>query len=270
MGLHIPCETAEVLHKWPMGGLNSRKRTLDDYFARGQSNDPPVDHVATPLKDTCFQHTKVFSQPAGLSLIEDFISVDEEAKILAFLDAQEWRTDLSRRTMHYGGTYCLMPPRDASPNTRKQHEQNVLKAPDMPNELDFLIGKMTSAQLYTSDGKPEYCIVNEYKSGHGISAHVENFRFGEPVCSLTLSDADSMRFHELSAAFDGSVRSGLAAKAPRTGRKVDVYLPRRSLLVLRRDARSSWQHEITRGRKHAPFWRRVSLTFRVDKCTTSA
>ncbi|KAK4941960.1 hypothetical protein LTR28_008783 [Elasticomyces elasticus] len=160
-----------------------------------------------------------------------------------------------------------MPPRDASPATRKSIESTVITAAPMPAELDFLIERMIESGLYHADEKPAFCIVNEYLPGQGISAHVENFRFGEPVCSLTLHSGDSMRFHELSAAHDGSVRSGKATAAPRTGRKEDVRLDRRSLVALRGPARSCWQHEIVRGRKKGKGeeWRRVSLTFRVEK-----
>jgi alkylated DNA repair dioxygenase AlkB len=109
---------------------------------------------------------------------------------------------------------------------------------------------------------------NEYTpaTSLSISAHVESFRFGEPVCALTLGDGDSMRFHELSAPHDGSVRSGRAREAQRTGRRVDVWLPARSLLILRGEARESWMHEIVgRRRGKGRGWRRVSLTFRVGK-----
>lgn len=79
-----------------------------------------------------------------------------------------------------------------------------------------------------------------------------------------------MRFHELSAAHDGSVRSFKANQAPRTGRKADVWLPSGSLLVLRGKARYEWQHEIVRSKKGrvGDNWRRVSLTFRVETRTS--
>lgn len=84
---------------------------------------------------------------------------------------------------------------------------------------------------------------------------------------LTLSAGDYMRFHELVNEDDGSVRSGKAGKAERTGSKVDVWLERRGLVVMRGEARRRWQHEIVRGRKGGKVkgWRRVSLTFRVEK-----
>jgi hypothetical protein len=121
---------------------------------------------------------------------------------------------------------------------------------------------------YFLNVRPDVSRRNEYTSTLGISAHVENFRFDEPVCALTLGDWDSMRFHELSRPHDGSVRTGKAASAPRTGRKMDVWLPSRSLLVMTGEARWKWQHEILRGWKRngaSGKWRRVSLTFRVEK-----
>ena len=73
-----------------------------------------------------------------------------------------------------------------------------------------------------------------------------------------------MRFHELVTPDGGSVRSGKAQKAQRTGRWVDVWLPKRSLLVMNDEARWKWQHEIVRsGKGRGKGWERVSLTFRV-------
>lgn len=137
----------------------------------------------------------------------------------------------------------------------------------MPFEFDFLIDRLIGRKLYTKASVPEYCIVNEYREAQGISAHVENFRFKSPVCGLTLCAGDWMRFHELVKPDDGSVRSGKAGQAERTGIKRDIWMPRRSLLVMSDDARSKWQHEILRSRRdrNTKDWKRVSLTFRTDK-----
>lgn len=246
------------------------KRTLDDFFATSASPAKKVQRTVIdldPLPVKAVSANVISGQPDGLSILQSFVSEKEETEILHFLDTQKWRTDLQRRCMHYGGTYCCMPPRTATPAERAAIEKTIYKADDIPQELSFIVDRMIQQGLYTSDRRPAYCIVNEYRPGQGISAHVENFRFGEPVCSLTLSQADVMRFHELQEAHDGSVRSRKAASAPRTGRKADVVLNRRSLAVLRGDARSLWQHEIVRGKtKTKPDgWRRVSLTFRVDR-----
>ena len=207
------------------------------------------------------------ANPPGLSLVENFVTPDEEAQLLSFLFLQPWRTDLARRTMHYGGTYCLMPPRTSTPEERKRIESTIFTADPIPPELKWLVDRMVSSGLYEAGARPEFCIVNEYIGSQGISAHVENFRFAEPVCALTLGDGDFMRFHELRSEKDGSVRTGKAGLAEKTGRRADVFLPGRSLVVMRGEARRRWQHEIVRGRKGrvGEAWKRVSLTFRVEK-----
>jgi len=261
----------------------TKKRTLDEYFGQAKRPKPTPDSKSpstydlratlSPLPAPLIPATHSFSLPEadlsvpGLSLVHKFITPAEQSPIINFLSTQPWRTDLARRTIHYGGTYCLMPPRNASPAERAAIERTIITAAPIPHELQGIIDRMVSHGLYRNDKKPAYCIVNEYLPGHGISAHVENFRFDEPVCSLTLSDGDFMRFHELSQPDDGSVRSGKAAKAQKTGRRKDVWLSSGSLVVLSGDARWRWQHEIVRGKSKGKGkgWRRVSLTFRVEK-----
>ena len=122
---------------------------------------------------------------------------------------------------------------------------------------------MVDENIFPSNQRPQYCIVNEYTDNLGISAHTENFQFGEPVVGLSLLSACPIRFHELTKPFCGSVRSGKASKAEKTGRKVDVDMPGRSLLVMNGESRWKWQHEIIRSAKgRGVGWKRVSLTFR--------
>lgn len=199
----------------------------------------------------------------GLTVLLDFIKPAEERVILDFLYDSfkcNWRTDLSRRTMHFGGTYCLMPPKSDTPSRTKPE---IHQAPPMPEELEWLIQRMVDADVFPSNQRPQYCIVNEYTDNLGISAHTENFRFGEPVVGLSLLSACPIRFHELTEPFDGSVRSGKAGKAEKTGRRFDVDMLGRSLMVMRGESRWKWQHEIVRSAKgRGPGWKRVSLTFR--------
>lgn len=260
-----------------------RKITIDDFFSpRGRTGKPiQPNQVQTLGQSECRPQMSsplaVPSPPSsssikqlaipGLTIHLDFITPNEETDLFSFLSTQTWRTDLSRRTLHYGGTYCLMPPRDASPPTRERISKTILTASPLPDTLSFLVDRMVTRELYSRSNPPEFCIVNEYRDDQGISAHVENFRFVSPVCGLTLGDADSIRFHELRKPDDGSVRTGGAGRASqelRTGKRVDVRLPRRSLLVMAGDAREKWQHEICR-KKRPKGWRRVSLTFRAER-----
>ncbi len=202
----------------------------------------------------------------GLKLIPDFVDSTEESELLKFLDSprRKWRTDLARRSLHFGGTYCCLPSaaeRAANITPEMKH------APPIPSELHWLVDRMVSKGVY-NEHRPEFCIVNEYVGTQGISAHTENFQFAQPVVGLSLGSPDIMRFHEMKDRYDGSVRSGKAAKAPYTGRKVDVLLPSRSLVVMTGDSRWKWQHEIRRirGSRGAKF-KRTSLTFRIKNGT---
>ena len=276
--------TAAVLA--PASGTK-RRGTLDEYF---RTSSKKVDAKSQNIirADEAFSATAKWTSSLlpgprrtsvpGLTIHPSFISTAEEHALLSFLSTQSWRTDLSRRTIHYGGTYCLLPPRNATPDERKRVESTVIPATPMPKELNWLVDRMVARGLYDrlDRKRPEYCIVNEYVGNNGISAHVENFRFDEPVCALTLGNGDWMRFHELAEEHDGSVRSGGAREAPRTGKREDVWLPGRGLVLMGGQSRWRWQHEIVRGRKgrkgkkgrSGSGWKRVSLTFRVEKAKT--
>lgn len=98
------------------GSCASKKQTLLDYFAP----------LTNTLKPDCFT-TEKSSPISGLSVIKDFLSPSQEAQILQFLDTQHWRTDLARRVIHYGGSYCLLGSSD------------IIQAPPIPEELNWLV-----------------------------------------------------------------------------------------------------------------------------------
>lgn len=80
--------------------------------------------------------------------------------------------------MHFGGEYCLMPPKDLEPKAKRQRngdtedpnpkaeappikkpKPQILQAPDMPAELDWLVQRMIDRSVYKEDQTPQYCIV---------------------------------------------------------------------------------------------------------------
>lgn len=246
----------------------SKKRKVIDDFFKPISKRPSPNQILLYSQHRHEEKSKqaftVEQTPVpGLALLLNFIEPAEERNILSFLNDSSkctWRTDLSRRTMHFGGTYCLMPSKSDVPIKAKPE---ILQAPPIPGEFHWLIQRMVDAHVFPDHQRPQYCIVNEYTGNLGISAHTENFQFGEPVVGLSLLSACPIRFRELTEPFDGSVRSGKAGKANKTGRKADVDMPGRSLLVMRGESRWKWQHEIVRSSKaRGPGWKRVSLTFR--------
>ena len=245
-----------------------KRKNINDFFLPIAKR--PTTKIAPPLpviapRDRKSQQETGTSVP-GLTLHQSFITPAEEQQILAFLNdtsQSTWRSDLSRRTMHFGGTYCLMPTKS---DLNSDAKPKILQAPTMPKAFDWLVQRMIDARIFPPDQRPQYCIVNEYTGNLGISAHTENFQFGEPVVGLSLVSPCPIRFHELATPYDGSVRSGKAGKAEKTGRREDVMLPGRSLLVMRGESRWKWQHEIVRSAKGRGLgWKRVSLTFRYKR-----
>ena len=252
-----------------MEQASKKRKAISEFFKPITKQPRPEQPVSAPqpiLKERLESNYTVKETPVpavpGLTLLLNFIEPAEEQSILSFLNdpsISKWRTDLSRRTMHFGGTYCLMPTTSSS---KTKGDPEIVQAPSMPPELGWLIQRMMDAHIFPED-QPQFCIVNEYTDNLGISAHTENFQFAEPVVGLSLLSACPIRFSELKEPFDGSVRSGKAAQAEKTGRKADLNMPVRSLLVMKSESRWRWQHEILKtslGRSIG--WKRVSLTFR--------
>lgn len=176
----------------------------------------------------------------GLTYAAGYLTADEEAAILAAVDAEPWRTDLKRRVQHYGYRYDYTA-RTVDPS------MHIGSLPAWAQPL---------AERLLADGHmpalADQLIVNEYEPGQGIRPHVDCVPcFGPVVCSVTLGSQCVIDMTEV----DG------------TG-EVPQLLERGSLLVMAEDARYKWRHGI-RGRKSdtvngqtVPRTRRVSLTFR--------
>lgn len=173
----------------------------------------------------------------GLMLIEDFITPEEEAALTAYIDTKgKWSDALKRRTQHYGGTYDY-----------KSGSVSKETAPPIPDELKAVISRLEIRNLlYGAD----QIIVNEYLPGQGIGAHVDHpGKFADGIASLSLLSAVTMEFTR-----------------EKDAKRVRYVLPRRSLIVLHREARYDWKHGISPV-KVDPLTkeerkRRVSLTFR--------
>ena len=250
-----------------MEPLGKKRGAISDFFkpvSKRSSAGQNLSGSRSILEEESKQTFALKSTPVpGLTILLDFIKPTEEQSILQFLNDSSkctWRTDLSRRTMHFGGTYCLMQPKSNTPPSGKPE---IVQAPSMPEELQWLIQRMVDENIFPGNQRAQYCIVNEYTDNLGISAHTENFQFGEPVVGLSLLSACPIRFHELTKPFGGSVRSGKAGEAEKTGTKMDVDMPGRSLLVMSGESRWKWQHEIVKSAKgRGVGWKRISLTFR--------
>ena len=183
----------------------------------------------------------------GLRYIENYITEDEQAQLLAQVDKVPWLKDLKRRVQHYGFKY----------NYKARKVDMSMRVGKLPEWL-----KVLSVELYQEGYMPKVAdqvIVNEYLPGQGISAHIDcEPCFQDTIVSLSLGSSCIMNFtHRLDKT-----------------QKYPVLLDPGSLIVLSDEARYNWFHEIP-GRKSDmwddvkyPRQRRVSLTFRkviIDK-----
>lgn len=83
----------------------------------------------------------------------------------------------------------------------------------------------------TSNGMSRQAILNHYFPGEGITSHVDLLRrFADGIIGVSLGSGSVMTFQKV----DPSGESD----------RWDVYLPRRSIIVLSKDARYLWTHGI--------------------------
>lgn len=169
---------------------------------------------------------------SGLELIKDFITLEEEAKLIKTINEAEWNNTLKRRTQHYGYEY--------------NYNNNDVKpvSNPIPDWCGVIQERMIEKGYIT---KPfEQLIVNEYTPGQGISKHTDAKSFGNTIVSLSLGSHCAMTFK-------------------RGSESIELPLLRRSLLIMRGDARWKWTHEIPARKKDPPNNQRstrISLTFR--------
>ena len=151
---------------------SKKRKTITDFYRPASS---PA-KISPPTSVPLHLQTAV----PGLMLHKDFVTATEESQILAFLNSEifTWRTDLSRKTMHFGGEYCLMPPKSLEPTAKHRGNETtkgpypdagtspfmkpkpqIIQAPDMPAEFDWLIQRMIDRGIYKEYKKPQYCIV---------------------------------------------------------------------------------------------------------------
>jgi alkylated DNA repair dioxygenase AlkB len=180
--------------------------------------------------------------PKGLSVYLDIISIEEEKKLIEWLDSgDKWKHIIlknpkSRRVQQYGFEYNYF--KKSVKAVTHHMEGPILEISEKLKDYGFL--------------SPIQCIVNEYYRNQGIAAHIDNKNFGDTVAGISIHDDGIMNF--------------------RNGDKLfKCFLPRRSLVVMKEDARYIWTHEISSNVTYMvgdkkitkkDEYRRVSLTFR--------
>ncbi|XP_068021436.1 alpha-ketoglutarate-dependent dioxygenase alkB homolog 4 [Melanerpes formicivorus] len=212
----------------------------------------------------------------GVSLLEEFITEDEEAEIVELMDRDDWKPSQSgRRKQDYGPKV----------NFKKQR----LKAGSfsgLPSFSKKIVAQMEACPVLGDFLPVEQCNLDyRPERGSAIDPHFDDcWLWGERLVSLNLlsptvlsmsrDSEDSIQLfpaageRRLRGALPaggeaGQERGERLAAAPRLVAsrevRVGIALARRSLLVLRGAARYAWKHSI--HRRHIRR-RRVGVTFR--------
>lgn len=167
----------------------------------------------------------------GLTIIEDYITDEEETQLIENINQQNWSNILKRRVQHYGYAYNYL-----SKNVGDPIDQ-------IPNWTNFLMDRMLNDKIINSPF--EQLIINEYTPGQGIGKHMDAKIFGNTIISLSLGSSCNMIF-----------RKG--------DRSIEITLKPKMLLIMKDDARWKWTHEIPSRKSDGKVARktRISLTFR--------
>ena len=191
-------------------------------------------------KRTSVNDTEKIGRIKDLSIVEDFISEVEEKELREFIDKEEWLNDLSRRVQHYGYKY----------DYRFRRIDLSMKIGDLPIWIEPITERLVEKNYFKT--KPDQLIVNEYEIGQGISPHIDcEPCFDDTIVSISLNSTAIMNFNHAI-----------------TNEKIEIFLPRRSAVILKGESRYNWKHSIP-GRKTDKLnnqimkrGRRISLTFR--------
>jgi len=207
----------------------------------------------------------------GLILVNDFVSVQEEAELVKILTGPSvhWAVQerpsggvVRRRVQHYGYVFDyktsdvlraetgLCPPMPADKTSQASCHQ-IQGAEDRGKDRHrqcaegsfdegwSMLGSVTSrlrsyAPLVQNVNQ---ITVNEYPPSVGIGSHVDTpSAFADGICSVSLGGDVVMEFREVKTTNDGfNIETGV---------KKQVFLPRRSLLIMSGDSRYCWEHSI--------------------------
>lgn len=184
--------------------------------------------------------------PAGLMLIEDVVTQEEEKLLLDSVDWSDVESTSSelkyRKVKHFGYEFKYG-------SNRVDPDAPITPIPD-----DYKFLQTLFKQHYPVPYEYDQLTINHYLPGQGIPPHIDTHScFEDTILSLSLGSACIMDFK-------------------RGDQKAAIYLPPRSLLIMSDEARYAWSHGICprhndvvnteAGITTQPRGTRVSFTFR--------
>ncbi|KAL2630227.1 hypothetical protein R1flu_014913 [Riccia fluitans] len=218
------------------------------------------------------EHLPVMTSSAGcgipgLVLYPDFISEEEEERLLAAVDQSPWQVLAKRRVQHYGYEFLY----------KIRNVDLSQKLGELPPFVEEVVTRLSKLPELTKSNEPslplDQLTINEYPKGVGLSPHIDTHSaFEGSILSLSLAGSCVMEFRRYSDESKDESRIRIAGDKELGKNQMErraLFLPPRSLLLLSGEARYRWHHYIPhhkidhvndevveRGSK------RVSFTFR--------
>lgn len=166
-------------------------------------------------------------QQLGLSIIDDFISIDEESSILEIIDDKKDRVT-KRKDRNSIKRYGSDIP----------YRANIVSQ-TIPDYLENIGLKIFESGFLTT--KPDSISINEYLIGQEIRPHIDSPSSGDIIVVLSLLSDAKMQFNNKNESFIVEVKS-------------------KSLVVMKNEIRFKWMHSILPVKN-----KRYSIVFRCSK-----
>lgn len=188
------------------------------------------------------------SELDGFYYFPDAIGEELSTAVINFLNIQQWEgittSATGRKVQQYGYKYDY--------NNNSKHFEKITDIPDPVLKLKQVACEIADSTLekeFYDLTKLNQCIVNQYKPGHGISAHIDRPALGNIVVCFTLGSGATLTF---------------TTKKGGKEIRVDKYVEPNSLYFMTGDSRYSWQHEIKPRLSDGDIKRgtRISVTLR--------
>ncbi|KAH9260767.1 hypothetical protein BASA81_001234 [Batrachochytrium salamandrivorans] len=180
--------------------------------------------------------------PPGLVVIENFITPQEEALLLASLRAGRWKptTRNGKAACKHWGT--VLDYLNGKPHVR--HPKPELGEEPVPEFLRIIIDRFKQHDSTSVSWNPNNCNAQHYVKSRGdhLTAHYDDRKLsGDIVCNISLLSDCVMTFRKADTSFR-------------------VALPRLSASVMTRSSRYDYTHEI--AHQDLLGEQRISLNFR--------
>jgi alkylated DNA repair protein alkB homolog 8 len=160
------------------------------------------------------------AQIPGLTMIENFVTEEQERVIMEAIDKREWHKLATRRVQHDGYEF-IYGQNNVNPNKK------LGPLPDWIQEMQKNLESHTDKVNGSGVGLDQLTI-NDYNPGDGIPPHTDAISpFEEAFCAVSLLSGAVMAF-----------------KNPQDGRTVHIYFPPRSAMIFSGEGRLVWTHAI--------------------------